>query len=480
MLKLLIRFAAFLCSLAISAGAQAQEAGQLDSSETLFSVMAAVNAGIPEPAPAVRDHLAGKNIPVLSELRNFIDSHRKPGKPVDWSPYISFALSSQGAPDFKPNFTGVEEPPDLAQLEGFRGLLIRFYREAALSDLWQKLQPAYQRELSRYHEPVSRAVLEANAYLRNPTSGYMGRRFFVYAEILAPSNQVHTRSYKDDYFTVVTPAAQPRIDQVRHAYLHYLLDPLTTKFSDAVMKKRSLSDFAQGAAALDESYKSDFLLLTTESLIRAIESRMDRKPGSIQQSLAEGYILTPFFGEALPAYEKQETAMRMHFPDMMASMDVKKEVKRLDAIDLTVRPAPAPAPQPAAPAESQRELAEITIDEAEKLYEGRSLDQAGETFRKVLQQTDKHPLHSRAYYGLARIAALQRNPELAEQLFRKTLELSPDPHTRAWSEVYLGRLAQASASPENAVEHYKAALAVEGASEKARQAAEEGLRKTSR
>ena len=29
--------------------------------------------------------------------------------------------------------------------------------------------------------------------------------------------------------------------------------------------------------------------------------------------------------------------MRMHFPDMMASMDVKKEMKRLDAVDLTVR-----------------------------------------------------------------------------------------------------------------------------------------------
>ena len=51
------------------------------------------------------------------------------------------------------------------------------------------------------------------------------------------------------------------------------------------MKKRSLSDFAQGAAALDESYKSDFLLLTTESLIRAIEARMDRKPAAVQQSL---------------------------------------------------------------------------------------------------------------------------------------------------------------------------------------------------
>ena len=104
------------------------------------------------------------------------------------------------------------------------------------------------------------------------------------------------------------------------------------------MKKRSLGDFAQGAAALDESYKSDFLLLTTESLIRAIEARLDRKPGLVQESLMAGYILTPFFSEALPLYEKQETAMRMYFPDMMASIDLKKESKRLDGIDLTVAP----------------------------------------------------------------------------------------------------------------------------------------------
>jgi tetratricopeptide (TPR) repeat protein len=476
----LTRLAVILCGLTISAGLQAQEQGQLDSNETLFSVMAAVNVGIPDPAPIVRDHIASRNIPVLSELKNFVDSHRKPGKPVDWSPYISFALSSGPAPDFKPNFTGVEEPPDLAQLEGFRGLLIRFYREAALNDLWQKLQPEYQRELARYHDPVSRALLEANAYLRNPTSGYMGRRFFVYVEMLAPARQVHTRSYKDDYYIVVTPAPQPRVEQVRHAYLHYLLDPLTTKFSESVMKKRSLGDFAQGAAGLDEIYKSDFLLLTTESLIRAIEARLDRKPAGIQESLAEGFILTPFFGEALPAYEKQETAMRMHFPDMMASMDVRKESKRLDAVDLTVRPAKPDVPQPDSPAEPPRELAEKTIDEAEQLYEARNLDKAGETFRKALLQTEKHPLHARVYYGLARIAALQRKPDLAEQLFRKTLELSPDPHTRAWSEVYLGRLAQGTTTPQDAVEHYKAALAVEGASAKAKQAAEEGLRKTSK
>ncbi len=342
------------------------------------------------------------------------------------------------------------------------------------------MQPVYQREVTRYHEPVTRALAEANGYFRSPTSGYLGSRFFVYVEMLAPANQVHTRSYKDDYFVVVAGSAQPRIHEVRHLYLHYLLDPITAKFSDVVMKRASLRDFALGAAALDESYKSDFLLLTTECLIRAIETRMDRQPAGVKESLAEGFILTPFFAEALPVYEKQESAMRLFFPELMETMDVKKEIKRLDAADLTV----APPKKPTAPVErtpaAPRETAMVTIDEAEKLYESRDLDKAAELFRRALQQTDKQPLHARSHYGLARIAALQRNPELAEQLFRKTLELSPDPHTHAWSEVYLGRLALATAAPDEAAAHFKAALAVEGATERAKQAAQEGLSKTSK
>jgi tetratricopeptide (TPR) repeat protein len=475
----LTRLAAFLCALLVSPGLFGQDHAQLDTNQNLFYVMAAVNATQPEPAAAVREHLAGRSVPVLSELRNFVDSHRVQGQ-IDWSAYVSFALTSGEAPDFKPQLTGIEEPPDLLRLDGFRALLIRFYREAALQELWPKVQPIYSKELARYHEPVTRALLEANGYMRSPTSGYLGRRFFVFVEMLAPANQVHTRSYKDDYFIVVSGSQQPRIPEVRHLYLHYLLDPITAKYSDVVMKRRSLSDFAQGAAALDLSYKEDFLLLTTECLIRAVESRMDKRPAAVQESLGEGFILTPFFAEALPAYEKQESAMRLFFPELMGTIDVRKEIKRLDAANLNVRPpTKASAPVESRPA-PVREPAVDAIDTAEKLYDSRDFDKAAEAFRKALQMTDKRPLHARSYYGLARIAALQRNPELAEQLFRKTLELSPDPYTQAWSEVYLGRLALATAAPDDAAAHFKAALAVEGATDKAKEAAREGLSKTSK
>jgi hypothetical protein len=46
----------------------------------------------------------------------------------------------------------------------------------------------------------------------------------------------------------------------------------------------------------------------------------------------------------------------------------------------------------------------------------------------------------------------------------------------AWAEVYLGRLSDAAGERDQAAQHYQAALAVEGASSGARQAAEQGLK----
>jgi predicted TPR repeat methyltransferase len=77
---------------------------------------------------------------------------------------------------------------------------------------------------------------------------------------------------------------------------------------------------------------------------------------------------------------------------------------------------------------------------------------------------------------VARIAALQRDPELAEKLFFRTLELEPEAQIRAWSLIYLGRLSDAAGDRDRAVQNYRAALAVEGASEGARKAAEQGMK----
>ena len=332
-------------------GAQSAQ-GQLDASPALFTVMAALNAAgfDAEVASAsnhplrdaVRQELAKRNIPSLEAIKAFIKEHQRKNDTEELRQYISFALSVTGPPSFGFRARDIEVPPEAAALRDFAPLLEKFYQEAGIAELWNKVQPAIDHYLARYHEPVLAAVMDANAYLRNVSEeSYMGRRRFqIYVELLAPPNQVHTRSYGDEYYVVVTPSQDLRIGEIRYAYLFHLIDPLTTRAMEVLNRKRGLIDHAQRAPGLAGIYKEDFLLLTTASAVKAIEARLLRKPAMVDAALAQGFILTPFFWEQLPAFEKQEQSMRFYYTDMVKLIDLRKEDARLARVEFA-----GPAPE---------------------------------------------------------------------------------------------------------------------------------------
>jgi tetratricopeptide (TPR) repeat protein len=469
--------------------ARAAQQGQLDASPSIFSVMAAINvAGYDAEIDSRSNHpfreflrreLASKDIPCREELKQFFAAHRQKDWTAELSQYVSFALSVDGPPNFGYQFIQNEIPPDVLPLEGLPLLMKRFHQEARIDDLWRRAQPEFDRMVAVYHTPVTQAVTEVNAYLRHAT-GYLGRRFQIYVDILGAPNQIQIRSYKDDYYIVLTPSPEPLVEDVRHAYLHFILDPLATKFASKLDQKKALIDFAQAAPALEDYYKSDFLLLATESLIKAVESRLlkgsaEKKQAVVEQALREGFILAPFFAGHLPVYEKQEVAMRLYFPDMIAAIDLKGEDRRLAGVEFASERAVRKAK--VVPAERKVEPAGPykTAEEAEQLYASRELGRAREMYLRLLKETDQKPLHAKAYYGLARIATLQKDPETAVQLFEKSLANSPDPWTMAWSLVYLGRLSDLAGEREEAAMRYRAALEVDGASDGAREAARQGL-----
>jgi tetratricopeptide (TPR) repeat protein len=70
---------------------------------------------------------------------------------------------------------------------------------------------------------------------------------------------------------------------------------------------------------------------------------------------------------------------------------------------------------------------------------------------------------------------LQKDPELAEKLFQKTLELSPDKDTESWAHLYLGRLADAAGDRGQAEKNYRAVLAIDGAPASVKNAATKEL-----
>jgi predicted negative regulator of RcsB-dependent stress response len=490
---LLLPVAGFPARLGLPAPPPAQPAStenQFGASLQLFSTLAAINAagyntGLDSPLAEryrvraqVRDEIAKKTIPCLSELKEFYQAHRKASESSDLGQYVSFALLAGDAPAF--TLPEGPLPPDVEPFKGFSSLLARFYKEANLEDLWNRSQQAYDVAIRDYQDPVINTLFEANGYLRNP-SGYLGRRFQIYLDLLGAPNQVQVRSYRDDYYIVITPTNAPVVDEIRDAYLAYLLDPLSFKYRERIKEKKSLEKYAQDAPALDLAYKDDFSLLVTKCLIKAIDSRLTHgaaaaKEAIVNQAMREGFILTAAFADLLPAYEKQQEALRIYYPDLISAIDVHKEQKRLKNIEFAQSVNPRVI---APPAKMEIDPAEQTLEAAEGVYEQGQYEEAAKLFKKVFEQTSNKAMHGRAYYGLARIAVRENRKDEAVELFQRTADANPDPPITAWAHVYLGRLAMAAGDADKATTQFKVALATEGASAKAREAAEQGLHSTS-
>lgn len=470
--------------------------GQLDSSPTLFTVMAAINtagydAGLARSHPlrqSVRDEISKRNIPSLKAIRDFVTRHHMPDDEAELNQYISFGVTAGPPPNFEIKLRQVETPPDVVPLVELSPLLAKFYKEAGIADLWQRSQPAIDEYIALYHGPVTNAVQEVNAYLRQQTSGVTFRHFQVFIDLLEAPNHVSTRSYGNEYTVIVGPSTppagakrpEPRTFDVRHAYLHYSLEPLATHNQDILKRKKPLADHLGRAPAIGEAYRQDFLLLVSECLIKAVESRLDHNLREVDLAFHEGYILVPYFAEQLPVYERQEQAMSLYYPDMVGAIEMLKEEARLANVDFNGKPSERPAINVAQPEQPAAAGAVKMLEDAEELLAAKPVDQAKLDKAKgllvaALAETDRKTLHAKSWYGLARIAMLQNDPETAEQLFQKVVDLEPEPQDKAWTLYYLGRLAIASGDRGRGIQLIQEALAVPGASDLARKRASEAL-----
>src|SRR5260370_5195586 len=137
------------------------------------------------------------------------------------------------------------------------------------------------------------------------------------------------------------------------------------------------------------------------------------KQAMADRALHEGFVVRAQFADGLAAYEKQEQSIRLYFPDLIGKIDLAREDKRLEKIQFAKEAAvkkAKPAPPPPEPVLSG---AAKTFEEAEELYRKHDLENARQSYLKVLQSCET-ALHPKAYYGLARIAAVQKAPDLAD------------------------------------------------------------------
>jgi tetratricopeptide (TPR) repeat protein len=474
----------------------------LEASPQIFSTMCALDAAgfdadestlaeMPSRL-ALRGELLKMQGPATDALRQFYHDYTLADSSETLSRFITFALLAGPPPHFQLIVSHDVLPPDVLPIEGFQEILANFYLEAHLDQQWIKIEPEYNRAIARDQGPLRRIVTVSDAYLREIYKPRYGHSFTVYVEPLV-GNRTNFRNNGDHYAIVIGAGPEFPTADVQHAYLHFMLDPLPLKYRVAVMKKNALLNLAARAPRLPTEYRNDFLAYADECLIKAVELRIRHlKPDELEAALSEndraGFVMVRPIVTQLQKFEKAEPAMSYYFPDLIDGIDLSVEQKRLQGFQFAALQGAAPAPgkahQPGQSGDSRSEL-DAWLAQGDHEIALQDSVAAAATFEKILA---KYPGNARANFGMAVASLLNHDADRAQDLFQALVSPAPadpgsaanpaskpDPATLAWSHVYLGRLHDFADERDLALADYHAALAIDGAPEAARVAAQRGI-----
>ena len=485
----------------------------LETSESLFALASALNdcgydadLAASEPVRAsIRQELAAADIAspdasaAHAALCAYVQQHQlaDPGRTV--AQYVSLALYTSA--DLTPVVDETELPPDSTQVVNILPLLRAWSSAIHLHALWVNHRPDDEAITARLHDPLTRMILNTNIYLHSPVSSYDGRRFLVLVEPMLAPSAVNARVYGTNYVVVVSPSSTGsfHMDQIRHTYLHYEIEPMV--YARAAAMDRLLPLLKPVAdAPLDFIYKSDIVALLAECLIKAVEARtMDTgltrptRPASrerldqehfdarmaafnreaeavrrraVDLDTRQGWILTNYFYGQLINMEHDNISLKDNIGPMVYGMDVDRQRHEAQQIAFL----------PESTHENIRRVQPppTGIDLAERKMMQGDTSAAEDIASKTL--SDPHGDHARAHYILARIDLLENQPDEAVTHFHAALDATHEPRTLAWSHIYLGRLYDIQSQRKKAVSEYQSALAVPGLQIDARSAAEGGLK----
>ncbi|MGO9646582.1 MAG: hypothetical protein ACLPOO_00875 [Terriglobales bacterium] len=463
----------------------------LDSSETLFSVLAAINtcgynAELVSSDPVraqIRTEVANasqafdqaKEETLL--LCQFYHEHEQPEPSRTLAQYVSLALRLDVPPGFVFKVKDADLPPDAAQVAGIVPILQKFYDVAGLHAIWLRHQVVYSGLAARYRDPLAKVLFDTEIYLRLQSAGYLGHSFTVYLDPMGAPGQTNARNYGPDYYVVISPGsgAALKMDQIRHTYLHYLLDPLAAKYPNSISR---LTPLLAGVkkAPMDESFKQDVSLLVTECLIRAIEVRTSgpgkmtdvQRQAAVEQSVKQGYVLTRYFYDALAKFEKGPVGLRNAYSEMIGGIDLGKEQKfvALTKFSTEADPELLRVSRPAA--------TRLLVSAEQRLSAGDS-DGARKLAQEALDTKSEDP--GRALFILAQVATMNRDLQGARNYFEQALGVAHEPKVVAWSHIYLGRIFDLQEERAAALDHYRAALTAGTQLPEVKAAAERGLQK---
>ncbi len=493
----------------------------LTNAEPVFVMAAALNMcgydeGLESSAPVrkqVRDEI-DKTLAASEDARAkrdavclFIAQHKMTGTELDVAQYISLALYLTPPPEMETTADLTEMPPDATQVAEIVPHLKDFADAVDLHGIWLTVRHIYDEQAAQLHDPLSKMIVSTNLYLKMAASTYDGRRFIVVTEPMLSPSTVNARIYGTDYVVVVSPVnGTIHMSDVRHTYLHYVIEPLLYSRANAIDRTQPILKEIR-EAPLEFRYRSDTVPLTVECLIKAIEARtmntgipeykipadVDRsqlpryeherqlteqkkeavRVAMVQHDMKQGFVLTQYFYEQMIQFERDPASLKDTIGEMVYSMDVDQQVHRARQTEFDKEADTEVLGRSKPHKMMGMELAEAQLSNGD-------MAAASAMAQKVLaKQSDTIASaadSARAYFILARVAAMSGHPEQAIDDFQKTLATTKEQRLKAWSHIYLGRMLDLDCKRDQALSEYKLALTVRDGREDTRLAAERGVK----
>ena len=489
----------------------------LETSEPLFELATALNvcgydADLANSHP-VRTEVRADITAALAEsalvrqskdaLCKYVDLHELSDRGRSLAQYVSLALYLSPPPELAPTADETDMPPDALQVLSVLPLVRDFAGKVALHSIWLKHHAEYEAITDKVHDPVTKSILDTNLYLKVPVSAYDGRRLLILVEPMLAPNAPNARIYASDYVIVTSPNADGaiKLNEIRHLYLHYQLEPLVYARAQSMLRLTPLLKPVE-EAPLEYVYKTDVVALVTECMIKAIEARTmnvgfpapikptgtrarvdlarydeelssyDRQAEVVRRQqvaldMRQGWVLVDYFYGQFAAFEHQPQGLGESMGEMVYGMDVDRVKHAAEKIEFLPQGSGefvSRAPRITGMALAEKKMIEGDLDGAEAIAD-KALADPGQD-------------HSDALYVKARVQLMQGNPKDSLEGFEQVLKTSHSPHLLAWAHIYLGRLYDIKDPPQRqqALTEYKAALAVPAVPADAQAAAQRGLK----
>lgn len=489
-------------------------ATSIASSETMFDVMAALNAcgydqGLAESDPLrqkVRDDIDQSLLKSEAartsrdRMCGYIHQHSMNSEDLTVASFISLALFLTPPPELKPSAPKKDLPPDAGTLLDFPGYLRDFASTAQLHVIWVINRDAYEAEVAKAHTALNQMLVQTDLYLKQPPPTYGSRRFLVIVEPLIAPGETNARVYGGDYI-VVESVVNGKIDlkPVKHTYLRFILEPLIYARSTSIDALTPILELVQ-PSPLAYQYKSDILSLVTECMIRAIEAHTmdtgvpvykipahidrsqlaavnsaenayerkvrDARHNAVRSDMEQGFILTQYFYNHLRSFPDNQTTLQEIVGEMIYGMNVDVEKHRVQDIVFAAKSDEGTTEAP------PKTLA--MLDDGEKKLLAGDVNGAMAAAQQVLAAHGEG--QGRAEFLLARAEIMSGHASAARQDFETAAKTAHDLRTIAWSHIYLGRLDDLQGNRDAAIAQYQAAMQSRDGKPDTRQAAESGLK----